>query len=482
MRFPAAAASTCACRRSSPATSLYPYSCFEQRASVAVGLRAEGLWAKVMLVLPEYLDGDGLIKFWPVLRYGDDSLSAYILSIADEAGWPIPDEQRARIEQGLVGFVEGRVVRYSALPTADLSIRKMAALEALSRRKQGFDPRWLDSIAIEPNLWPTSAVIDWYLVLKREPKLAKRDERMREAEQILRSRLNFQGTTMGFSTEKADALWWLMISGDRNANRLILALMDAPAWREDVPRMVRGALGRMQDGHWNTTVANAWGVLALEKFSAAFESVAPTGTTTATLASERFAHTWQPDDGAKFFERRLPWPQGREDVSLRQDGEGKPWVTLQSIAAIPLREPFSSGYKVAREVTPVQQRVKGRWSQGDVARVHLEIEAQSDMAWVVVDDPIPAGSTALGRGLGGDSALLAQGEKKQGAVWPAYEERSFEAFRAYYTYVPKGKFVVEYTVRLNNAGSFHLPATHVEAMYAPEMLGEYPIADWVVSP
>jgi len=37
-------------------------------------------------------------------------------------------------------------------------------------------------------------------------------------------------------------------------------------------------------------------------------------------------------------------------------------------------------------------------------------------------------------------------------VWSAFEERSFEAFRAYYEYVPKGKWTVEYTVRLNRPG------------------------------
>ena len=39
-----------------------------------------------------------------------------------------------------------------------------------------------------------------------------------------------------------------------------------------MPRLVRGALGRMQRGRWNTTVANAWGVLALDRFSARFEA------------------------------------------------------------------------------------------------------------------------------------------------------------------------------------------------------------------
>ena len=50
----------------------------------------------------------------------------------------------------------------------------------------------------------------------------------------------------------------------------------------------------------------------------------------------------------------------------------------------------------------------------------------------------------------------------------------FDAFRAYYAYVPKGTWSVEYTVRLNNAGDFSLPATRIEAMYAPEMFGESP--------
>jgi uncharacterized protein YfaS (alpha-2-macroglobulin family) len=48
--------------------------------------------------------------------------------------------------------------------------------------------------------------------------------------------------------------------------------------------------------------------------------------------------------------------------------------------------------------------------------------------------------------------------------------------------VPKGRFIVDYSVRLNNPGEFNLPATRVEAMYAPEMFGALPNADWRVGP
>jgi len=115
--------------------------------------------------------------------------------------------------------------------------------------------------------------------------------------------------------------------------------------------------------------------------------------------------------------------------------------------------------------------------------VTLDIDAQAEMTWVVVSDPVPGGATLLGSGLGRDSAI-AQGKQEaprdRGMGWLAYEERSFEAYRAYYEAMPKGRTSISYTVRLNNAGEFNLPPTRVEAMYAPEMFGEVPNGKLVV--
>ncbi len=458
----------------------YSYVCLEQSISRAVALRDRSWWNSWMNRLPAYTDRDGLLKYFPTRWLeGEDTLTAYVLAIGQEAGWEIPYSLRQGLIQALTGFVEGRIVRRSALPTADLAIRKVAAIDALSRYGAA-RADMLDSITIEPNLWPTSAVIDWLGILERVQGIPNAPEERRTALSILRSRLNFQGTIMGFSTERSDALWWLMISEDSNAVRMLLAVLGEPDWREDIPRLVRGALGRQQRGHWNTTVANAWGVLALEKFSAAFESTPVSGATSVQYAAEKKSVTWPRAAGAGTIV--LPWDAGRGTLDVKHQGAGSPWLMLRTTAALPLDAPLSTGYKISRAVIPVAQAVKGRWTAGDVARVRLELEAQSDMSWVVVDDPIPGGATALGSGLGGQSRILQRGERREGWVWPAFEERRFEAFRAYYRFVPKGKWTVEYTVRLNNPGTFLLPATRVEALYAPEMLGEFPNAAMVVEP
>jgi uncharacterized protein YfaS (alpha-2-macroglobulin family) len=446
----------------------YPYTCFEQRTSRAVALHDQALWDAAVATLPAHLDADGLVKYFATMEQGSDTLTAYVLSVTAEAGYAIPGELKERMEAGLAAFVEGRIVRPWMLASGELTVRKLAALEALSRSAL-VKPAMLESITVEPNLWPTSAILDWYQILTRTADLPQRDARLAQARQVLRARLNLQGTTMGFSTERSDDWWWLMASTDANANRLLLAAVDDPFWQADIGRLVRGALGRQRHGRWITTTANAWGVVAIDAFSRKYEAEPVSGETRLTLG----AAAWTGTPPATVLQA---WPEGQGELKLRHLGSGKPWATVRSLAAVPLTAPLSSGYRITRSVTPVEQKTKGQWARGDVYRVHLDIEAQADMTWVVVDDPIPAGASILGTGLGRDSQIAASGERTRGWVVPAFQERTQAAYRAYYEFVPKGRFSIEYTVRLNNEGRFAMPVTRVEAMYSPEMFGELPNA------
>lgn len=458
----------------------YPYTCLEQKISMAVALRDETLWKENMARLPAHLDESGLARFFPLsFLCGSSTLTSYILAVAHEAGWPIPEDARSKMQDGLKNFIDGKYSCAPSFAAPDLALRKLAAVEALARDGRA-STAMLDSITIEPNLWPTSAVIDWRSILRNVPGIPGRDERIREAEQVLRARMNFQGRAMGFSTASSDHLWWLLTSVDGNAVRAVLTLLNEPAWQEDMPRIARGALARQKRGHWDLTTANAWGVLAMEKFSQTFEAEPVAGRTVASIGGQTKTLDWSasPEGKTELF----AWPCAKAQVDVRHEGTGKPWLAVSSLAAIPLSRPFSSGYTITKTVMPVTQKNKTRWTRGDVLRVRLDLEAQADQTWVVVSDPVPAGSTILGGGLGRDSRILTADEKKEGAVWPAFEERSFEAFRAYYEFVPKGRWRLEYTVRLNAGGTFQMPATRVEAMYFPEMLGERPNAVFTVVP
>ena len=492
----------------------YPFACLEQKASKALGMRDAKMWQTVLGLLPSYLDADGLASYFPPrggeANRGSDTLTAYLLASAHEAAglnpaYALSDDVRGAMERGLVNFVEGRIQREFWSPRKDLDVRKLAAVEALSRYGKA-QARMLGSITLAPNQWPTHAVLDWLNILKRVADVPERDKRVAEANQILRSRLSVQGSKLLFSTERDDYWWWLMQNADVNGARLLLAVMDDPAWKDDVGRMANGFIARQQNGAWHTTTANLWGSLALEKFSAKFESTPVTGSTRAAMSTGSALVDWSKVDRSKSTDAAgaanqqtwfgapaspsslrnnsmfLPWSKtaSNDTLSVTHQGAGKPWLTLQALAAVVRKEPFAAGYQIKKTVQPVEQASAtlpaGSYTRGDVLRVTLEVSAAADMSWVVITDPIPAGATILGGGLGRDSEIATKGEKAAGDGWTAFEERSFESFRSYYAYVPKGVVKVQYTIRLNNVGEYSLPPTRAEAMYAPEMFGEAPNA------
>jgi alpha-2-macroglobulin len=460
----------------------YPYTCLEQRVSRAVALGDPLMWNSIASDLPQYLDGDGLLKFFPVMRYGSDVLTAYVFSIAHEGGLRIPSQSEEAMVRGLRGFIGGTVVRYGSVPGADLPLRKIAAIEALSSAGEA-NAAMLGSIIIEPNLWPDATVIEWWNILLRLHDIPDRTRRLAEAEQIVRSRLNWQGTGAHLS---GGHCWCLMTDADSNMLRLDLLLIDNQLWHDEVPRVMQGAVRLQSRGAWQTTIANAWGTLAVEKFARAFESVPVKGTTTASLAAVSQKLDWAHDpSGGNLI---LRWPPKQADLHVEHSGSGDPWVQIRARAAIPLKSPFSSGYRITRTLSAVDSNHGGGWRRGDIARVHLKIDAQTDMTWVVVNDPLPAGASHLGTGLRRDSSIATASENMgtQNATndyyWPDFTERPFDAFRAYYQFIPKGTFEVEYTIRLNQAGVFQMPTTRVEALYEPEMMGELPNAPFVVAP
>ena len=144
---------------------------------------------------------------------------------------------------------------------------------------------------------------------------------------------------------------------------------------------------------------------------------------------------------------------------------------------MPILAPVARGIALEKTLTPLVQKEPGSWHPGDVIRIKITVKPQAETSWLVVDDPVPAGATVLA---GVQRSLLAESEEQE--LWPSHTEQGFGYFRAYYQWAPQGEFSIEYTIRINQEGTFNLPATRAEAMYAPEIHGELPNPVFEVQP
>lgn len=477
----------------------YPYTCYEQLAAIAVGLDDQQAWDKLMLELPQYLDAQGLVKYFPVSRgKGSVNLSAYILSLSAHAKrigltFELPQAHKERILTALVAAFEGRLA--NELPNNQWRwSHRLAALTALAEYGQ-VTARTAHAFYEQNTRWNMSDWVNWLIIAGTfdDPAMT---QIANDAKANLLSLLSREGQLLVPQDNELTNTWWTMFSREANLAKLLFVVIDDPTWSADIPYLLNGLISLQNYGHWGTTVSNTYAKLAMQYYGQVVEhpfnlgklqtilsdGAANDSTTVATeIKPELFEH------GQAVRLPLMPWPAKTDNqLSLDFEGQGKLWIDINTHAAVPLVEAKYAGYRLEREILPVVQKDPQQWTQGDVYRVKLKIHANSPMTWVVVNDPIPSGATILGSGLGRDSLIL-QAQSAQVAAaqdnsdgfnywqsWPMFVERGNDSYRAYYDFMGQGETELEYTVRLNHSGQFNLPPTRVEALYNPDVYGELP--------
>jgi uncharacterized protein YfaS (alpha-2-macroglobulin family) len=438
----------------------YPYSCMEQRSSKAAVSGDPEQWKKAMATLPRHMDKAGFVSYFPD-EGGSETLTAYLLDIADAYGLPVPEKEKKRMQNALRLALLGTEFRDWA--PGDYVLAQQLALQAAIAPDLGAAR---PVVPKDLNQLPTLALVDWVRYLLKTPDTAERTERLQAAATQLRSRYDIQGTRAVWRNDRDDNYWWFMWTPNVAIARTALlaqqwSAVDA-SWKVDAQLLMRGLINRQQDGNWQTTTANAWGVAAMSYFKKNTEHGPVSGSSGATFGGVTQTANWPSPSSMQF-----PWPeQGAPSLlNLSHEGSGAPWATVQVMAATKSDKSISHGVAVHKTITPYSQRVKGQWSEGDVMRVSLEMSADRDLSWLVVHDPIPSGATILENGV----------SNFNGNNWwwtPSFVERTNDSFRGYYQRIWSGKWTAEYLVRLNNSGTFNFPATRIEAMYSPEIFGE----------
>ncbi|CAM5210504.1 hypothetical protein OURE66S_01659 [Oligella ureolytica] len=485
----------------------YPYTCYEQLAAIAIGLDDQKAWDSLMLELPQYLDAQGLVKYFPGARVkGSTNLTAHILSLSLQTkrvglNFELPQEYKERMLRGLQAAFEGRVDNQYPQQQWRWSSR-LSALTALAEYGQ-VTSRTALSYYEQYNQWHMSDWINWLIIAKSIEGPAM--ERIaNDAKVNLLALLSREGQLLIPQSNNSTNTWWNMYSREANLAKLLFVVVDEESWSADVPYLLNGLLSMQEYGHWGTTVANTYAKLAMQHYALVHEASSPVGQLEVTLSGMTTADSatsLQADISAERFIDNsvmklepLSWPsKSGNQLSLDFAGEGKLWATVSAHAAVPLLEAKYAGYQLERKILAVVQQKPGQWTQGDVYRVQLKIKANSPMTWVVLNDPIPSGATILGSGLGRDSIILqeqsaqvaatnkaegeANGDNYYWRNWPSFVERGSDSYKVYYDYLDQGVTELEYSVRLNHSGEFNLPPTRIEALYNPDVYGEWPNAE-----
>jgi len=280
-----------------------------------------------------------------------------------------------------------------------------------------------------------------------------------------------------------------------------------------LPAAVRWLMAMRREGRWQTTQDNAWsllGLVAYMKASGELEGdygyrVYLNGQELASgdISQENIAESQALQVGIA----RLLADGGNRLVIERQvaqgdqSGEGQLYYSADLRYFLPADhvQALERGIVVARQYSPSEdaRSYVDTARVGDVIRVKLTLVAPTDLHYVVVEDPLPAGFEGVDLSLKTTSVvgeqptlrnLTAEEENRWlrwygwGWWWFSTTEMRDEKVVLFAEYLPRGTYEYTYLMRAGVPGEFFTMPTTAYEMYFPEVFGRSDGGKFTVEP
>jgi hypothetical protein len=163
--------------------------------------------------------------------------------------------------------------------------------------------------------------------------------------------------------------------------------------------------------------------------------------------------------GNLYYSVRFGQYVGTEDLPMRVGGAGI--VIERTYHKLSLgRDGASGNWSLQPSKSPRRQ-----FRSGDLIRARVSVRSARDYDYIMIEDPIPAGCEVIDRGDVPDW----EWEYWWQDVDVRDEMVSFFARR-----LPQGRRVIEYMLRAQIPGKYHVMPTRAYAMYQPEIRGDGP--------
>jgi alpha-2-macroglobulin len=307
--------------------------------------------------------------------------------------------------------------------------------------------------------------------------------------------------------------YWNMNTDIRTTGTILWAMSRLQPESNLLANVVRWLMAMRKEGHWQTTQGTAWSLLALvEYMRASGELQGDFGYTVylngAKLASGTVSEE-NIDESSKLQVEiaSLLVDEGnrlvieRQTAGAGQTGKGQLYYTAYLRYYLPAEQvkALDRGIVVARQYSPVDRPEEyiDTAQVGDVVKVKLTLIAPTDLYYVVVEDPLPAGFEGVDLSLKTTSVVGEQPELTNltaadedrwyrrygwGWWWFSHTEMRDEKVALFAQYLPRGTYEYTYLMRASVPGEFlTMPALAYE-MYFPEVFGRSDGGKFAVEP
>jgi hypothetical protein len=304
----------------------------------------------------------------------------------------------------------------------------------------------------------------------------KIDARIETLLQDLRDAAEKQGGTVYWQDRQPD--YWGMSTGARTTAIALNAFVQLFIADPTIDPAARWLLMQRREGRWGTTQETSMSLVALvEYLTATFERDGDYTYTIRINGQEIATQAVTPQTLGK---------RGKWVIPLAGLSEGNPVIEITRNAGpgAPVRATISlRHYRSGDDIAPIKDQGvfvrrtydvgKGKkldnLQPGDIVTVSLMVELKSGMAYMLVEDPLPAGLEPI------DTSLATTGKQYQGVsddwVWNRVELRD-DRMALFATWLPGGKArVYTYLARATTSGTFYALPLQAYAMYKPDIIG-----------
>lgn len=478
----------------------YPYLCLEQRLSsmlpyivakdVLSDFRLSKLTQKEMQdhvqknlkELYEYQRENGGFGLWPDSAYDspfNSCFAAFVLAKAKQASFTVDEGCVNRLTQYLKNLLRGRVNRqYYPYEQRTWKTIQTFALYALALLDLP-EPSYAEKLLTERE---TLSMFGKTLLLKALNEGKSSINAQNTLIQELMNKVKVSPTSAHFEDDEGREGRWIYSSNNRTTALILQSLLEVGAENPLIPSVARWLVEQRKAGTWTSTQENFFVFYALSEFYKKYEKIEPDFKIEVSLAGKNlFEESFKEKIQAEKFEGSLAElkPGKTIPLKIKKTGKGKLYYQTRMTYA-PEQElpPRDEGFSMVKDITTLDGKPLDSIKAGMLAVVSLQVILPQERLFVVLEDPLPAGFEAVNPTFLTESEehqrqLEELSEKGRRRWWQGFNHIEMHDDRVllFADSLKPGIHTHRYLVRALTHGTFYVPGTKIQEMYAPEVFG-----------